>query len=283
MGNLPNGGDGNDALNTRMASLIRCLPRIYVERIPLRYWIPWWWQYIPIWAYFPQEIIPDIAKVYARVIPPGWEPPEGETDEEGTKLVGDVGVEVIELTDREGNGNYTGVLQTQFKDMGEYKINILAWGKEGGFAKVESTYVTRNEEGTKPPDDTPPTIAITNPSSNAVVKGTINITAIGDDDQALDKIQIFLDDKLIKEETMPSYYPYPEVIESVNTWDLENGKHTITAKAIDNAGNSNNVSIIVTADNQLTIPTPGFTTLIIGCSLMAMTIYIFSRRRFNKR
>lgn len=95
------------------------------------------------------------------------------------------------------------------------------------------------------PDNTPPTISITNPRPNANLRGIINITAEGDDDQALDKIQIYFDGTLMKEEIMPPYYPYPEVIYSLDTSKYGSGTHNITAVAIDKASNVQETSILV--------------------------------------
>ncbi|MFX0066350.1 MAG: C13 family peptidase [Candidatus Hermodarchaeota archaeon] len=278
LGNLPNGGDGNDALNTRIKPSIACLIPFSIESMPLRTWIPPF-DPIPIWVHFGEEIIPQIATVNARITPPGWIPPEPESDAEGTKLTIDTGVALVELTDRDGDGNYTGYYQPSANDTGEFKIDIIARSQDGVLAPIESTGCIRNEDGTKPQDTTPPTIVITSPRMGATVSATINVTTEGDDDQALDKIQIFVNDKMVKEETMPQYYPYPEVLVSVDTWLLENGNHTITAKAIDKAGNSKDVSITVTVHNQLPIPTFGFTTIILGCSLILMSIYIIKKRK----
>ena len=45
---------------------------------------------------------------------------------------------------------------------------------------------------------------------------------------------------------MPDYYPYPEVLHSLNTEEYIVGSHNITARAVDKAGKSQETSILVT-------------------------------------
>ena len=176
--------------------------------------------------------------------------------------------------DRRQHGNF-------LTDFGDYRLGIFAKGQSGAMAGG-STYITQNEDGKAPPDTTLPNITITNPDSNAGLKGIVNITTEGDDDQALDKIQIYLDGVLLKEETMPPYYPYPEVVYSLNTADYSFGLHNITARAVDQASNVQETSILVTFEED---KIPGFqiTSLTLGTILGIVTIYLVKIRKKHRK
>jgi archaellum component FlaF (FlaF/FlaG flagellin family) len=285
-GNIPNGGDGSDALNYWIGTGTNC-PLILITWLPLKYYIKWPGIFIPISAVI--QSTETLKKVYARLIPPNFTPPEIETDDEGSKL-GQYSLPLIELQDQ-GDDNYSGAFYYRnfpnfLGSLGDYKINIIAKGQSGAMADVETTYVTLNDDGQTPSDTTPPTVSITSPSTNTNVSDVITITAEGDDDQALDKIQIFLDGLLLKEESMPLYYPYPEVTHTFNTTKYANGDHTITAKAIDKANNTKSDSIILNFQNELVSTIPGFhiTTLFIGSLLgLIMTYFIYVRKNRNRR
>jgi len=275
-GNLPNGGDGLDALNIRIGTSSSCTI-VIILHLPLMFFINFSSYYIPMWSVIDTNSI--MERVYARIIPPNWTPTEIETDEEGSKLGIHPGIEVVQLFDQDGDGNYTGNLYNPnnpdfWNTKGDYKVNIIARSEDGGVANIESTYITVNDDGKAPPDTTPPTISITNPLAFANVSGVINITAEGDDDQALDKIQIFLDGVLLKEEAMPPYLPYPEAVCNLNTSNYINGLHNITAIAIDNANNVKQTSIAINIQNGLQIPGFQITTLFIG-SLLGVIFIIY--------
>jgi hypothetical protein len=87
-------------------------------------------------------------------------------------------------------------------------------------------------------------------------------------------IEIYVDDVLKKNQTMPDFYPYDEVIYS---WTSDDSQHTIKAVARDKAGNVASTSVIV---NQVI---PGFQLVpaIIGIGLIAISLYIFTTRKNN--
>ena len=85
---------------------------------------------------------------------------------------------------------------------------------------------------------------------------------------------------------MPAYYPYPEVLYSLDTADYSFGLHNITARAIDTASNVQETSILVTFEEDRI---PGFqviylfTGALLGVSII-FTIYFkrnSSRRDIN--
>ncbi|MBD3226986.1 MAG: hypothetical protein GF329_02265 [Candidatus Lokiarchaeota archaeon] len=278
-GNLPNGGDGNDALNVKISRSILCYLHLIIEMIPLRIFLPYTAKYIPIFAEIQNKS--NIEKVYVRIVPPNWQPVIPDPDNEGT-MGADNGTYWYELEDPDGDGNYTGPYQDGKIAIppnftrGDYEVNIIAKGVNGSYAKVESTYWTVNDDGNPPEDITDPTIEIINPLTGSAISETINVTAEGDDDQALDKIEIYVDSVLKKTESMPEYYPYPQAIYSLDPSELGPGQHTITAKAIDKNNNSATHTISITVQ---TIPGFEITIVVIGCFLIILTASILKKRK----
>lgn len=278
-GNLPNGGDGNDALNVWIGSGLNCW-KIFLLLRPLRWYIPILPISIPVWVVVDADAGSPVESVMARVVPPNWVPPVGEPEDpkgvDGKKLVEDTGVELFFLSDRDGDGNFTGNLGTPnnpdfWGDEGDYEVNFIAKTQVGALAKIESSVVNVNPAGTAPTDTTLPSISITAPSPNAVISGIVGVIAEGDDDQVLDKIQIHIDGALVKEENMPPYLPYPEATYNLDSSLYSAGIHNISATAFDGAGNTKTTSIFVTIGGG---EIPGFdiTALILGSILGIISI-----------
>jgi len=283
-GNLPNMGDGGDALNYWIGSGANC-PLIFILWLPLRAYLKWPILTLPISVVVQSD--ETIKKVEARLIPPDYVPPPIETDDEGS-IIGVHYLPVIELQDQ-GDGNYSGDFSYRYYpnflgSMGDYEINIIAKGQSGAMADVESIYVTLNDDGQAPPDTTPPTISILTPAPNATVSESVEIVAEGDDDQGLEKIQLLLDGALLKEEPMPPNYPYPQAITNLTTTDYIDGLHNLTAIATDNANNVKQTSIVINIQNGLEIPGFPINTLFLGSLFGLIIIYaIYVRKNRNRR
>ncbi len=268
-GNLPNGGDGNDALNVWIGTGANC-PISTIQFYPLKFFVKYEAISASVWAVVKNNNS-GIEKVYVRVTPEDWTPPEAESDGEGEKMVVPTDILTQELTDPDGDGNFTGLLYiNRYRDFwdkkGDYKISFHARGKDGTVADLKSTEVVLNDDGEAPSDTSAPTISIVTPSQNAYLQGVISINTTGNDDQALDKIQIFLDGTLLKEETMPPYYPYPQATCSLNASEYSKGRHNITAVAIDKSNNINSTSVFVNFMDQI-IPGYEIAPLFIGTLL----------------
>ncbi len=82
----------------------------------------------------------------------------------------------------------------------------------------------------QPTDAYPPVVAITAPSSNAVVGGLVSVAATAEDDLAVARVEFLADGALIGTDTTAPYEA------GWNTSGLSEGAHTLTAKAYDNGG-----------------------------------------------
>lgn len=288
-GDLPNGGDGSDALNYWIGTGTNCPPETFIFQFPLRAYISVQAPTTPIWVVVSNHT--PIEKVYVRVLPPGWVPPT-PPDPDGDGIVPMIQDNIKQTYVYDdgnhgdgkandgiyGNNLYLGRLSAQGASLGDYKVVFHVQNLDGTVAKAESTLITVNDDGTAPPDTTDPSITITNPESNAGLSGIVNITAEGDDDQALDRIELYLDGLLLKSEAMPDYYPYPEVIHSINTADYSKGLHNITARAVDNSSNYQETTILVTFEEE---GIPGFqiSFLFSGTLIGVIIIFILLSKR----
>ena len=87
--------------------------------------------------------------------------------------------------------------------------------------------------GALPPDNTPPTIAITAPLANATVESTITVAASASDNIDVVGVQFFLDGS-----PLGSEIPDPPYSVLWDTTTASVGSHTLTARARDAANNS---------------------------------------------
>lgn len=95
------------------------------------------------------------------------------------------------------------------------------------------------------PDDTPPSVSLTSPSSGSTVSGTVAINADASDDKGVRQVQFLVDGaKAGTPVTSPPYYY------NWNTTGTSDGVHIIEARATDEAGNQNTASVEVTVSNN---------------------------------
>jgi hypothetical protein len=97
-----------------------------------------------------------------------------------------------------------------------------------------------------PPDETPPTITITNPTANDTLSGTVSITASAQDNIGVQTVEFFINSASVgTDATAPYTYSW-------NTSGLtNNSNHTLSAEATDAAGNSTLTTFFtVTVNNE---------------------------------
>ena len=106
-------------------------------------------------------------------------------------------------------------------------------------------------------DNTAPTTAISAPASNALVGGTVQISATASDSVGVAKVEIYADGVLLGTDTSAPYSV------SWNSTTVADGSHSLTSKAYDTAGNvRTSTAVVVKTDNTLpeaalTSPTQG--------------------------
>ncbi len=293
-GQLPSWGDGWDANDVTLGEPVFVINYVNFVKFQLKRFVPTAQAEIPLWVIADNNT--EIEYIRARVFPWWWEWPEPTVDENGTSYFTEAdfsGMMVFDLTldpesSENGEKNYTTSIEMLRypalfgEGNGDYKILFEAKATNGSVAQPIRTTVTLNDDGEAPNDLIPPSVIITNPKANMQYNGTLNITVEGDDEQALDKIQILLDGELLDETNMPSYYPYPEAEFSLDTSKHVNGIHNITAIAIDKSGNVEQTSVFVNFQNSAILNFKYSPYLIgagIGVGLSLVSSLIFKRKK----
>ena len=260
-GDLPNGGDGWDALAVTIGPPSSNLGFVQLVACELRSYYPYDVAEIPLWVIV--ENSTEIEYIRVRILPEWLKYPEPHETNEGISYFIDSDFYQYESFTLklksdwvEGNTkNYTSRVNIQKnpnlfgKGNGTYTIIYEAKMINGPVAQPITTSVVLNENGQKPLDLIPPTISITKPTSNLEIKDNLTIAVEGKDNYALDSIQIFLDGELLDEISMPSYLPYPSAVHNLDSTKYTNGIHNITAVAIDTAGNQEYTSVFVNFQN----------------------------------
>lgn len=131
-------------------------------------------------------------------------------------------------------------------EVGTYTVEVSAYNIPQGpqpFALFSS-----GDFGTASSDTIPPTCSITAPTNGATVSNTITYSADATDNEAMSRVEFYVDSNLIGTDSTSPY--------SID-WDtttVVNGTRTLVAKAIDIAGNTtDSTSISVDVQNQITI------------------------------
>ncbi len=107
---------------------------------------------------------------------------------------------------------------------------------------------------TRPPDTTPPSVAITAPVAGADLSGTVTVTANASDDAEVSSVQFKVDGADLGGEIASSPYAV-----DWNTATAPNGRHTLTAVARDSSGNTATSSAVgVTVDSTGLVGAYGF-------------------------
>ncbi|MCA9327634.1 hypothetical protein KDA14_03850, partial [Candidatus Saccharibacteria bacterium] len=115
--------------------------------------------------------------------------------------------------------------------------------QEGGFSGGRKGYKLYIAYPTK--DLTNPIAAITNPSNTEALKGAVAFSASSSDDTGVQKVEFYVDTKLIATDASSPYS---------TTWDTTtspDGSHSLTVKAYDTSGNVGTASASVTVQNKV--------------------------------
>jgi hypothetical protein len=280
---LPSGGEGYDALETRIwAKPITCPPQIKIMRVPL----PIYEVYDPFTSSAVIEVEIEnpalIDKVYARFFPVDWtayDPVNGYM----YPIVDDE-VQMIELESPTMNEAYMGDVAFDGLALGDsFKVNILAYDTNGYVTDIVSTYLTFNADGIAPLDIVIPSVYIVNPDSGEEVQDIVEVKVIGDDNQQLENIDLYLDGVLVDSIPIPNHYPYPELIYECDTSAYNNGVHNLTAVAIDHQGLTNQSTIFVTFRNGDPTSIDGYSVILSSNAIVAFIILRTIKRKKMSR
>ncbi len=142
---------------------------------------------------------------------------------------------------------YAVVWDTTSVANGSYDVAARAADAAGNSAT--SAAVTVTVDNTPPADTTPPSAVLTAPASGTV-SGTVTLAADASDDTGVSEVRFFADDDLLGSDATVPY--------SLN-WDttaVADGAYTLTAQAVDAAGNTGvSAAVSVTVDNTPTAVT----------------------------
>jgi protocatechuate 3,4-dioxygenase beta subunit len=145
-------------------------------------------------------------------------------------------------------GGYETVLDTTAYSNGNHTVKAYITDTVNQTAQHQITVNVNN------PNDYDPTVSIINPSNGTTVSGTVSIQAEAADDKGLNKVEFYIDNTKIGEDT-GSPYEY-----AWNTTLYSNGSHTIKAIAYDtiNQDTQHQISVIV---NNVAGDNPPFVTI----------------------
>ncbi len=101
-----------------------------------------------------------------------------------------------------------------------------------------------------PGDTTPPSVSLTNPAEGTTVSGTVTLQAEANDNETIDRVQFLVDQQSVgsASSTTTSSSNLYEI--SWSSTDVSNGSHSIEARAVDNAGNTQSETISINVDNS---------------------------------
>ena len=102
-----------------------------------------------------------------------------------------------------------------------------------------------------PSDTTPPTCAISSPSSGVTASGTITVSVSASDNLGVSSVQLYVDG-ILRSTDSASPYTF-----AWDTTSVGNGSHSLMAKALDAGGNSGtSASLTINVQNAVTDTTP---------------------------
>jgi Concanavalin A-like lectin/glucanases superfamily/Bacterial Ig domain len=143
-----------------------------------------------------------------------------------------------------GSGPFALAWDTTTATAGGHSLTAVARDAAGNSTTSAPVSVTVNNTVS---DTTPPTVSMTAPAANAIVSGTISVSANATDNVGVVGVQFKLDGNSLSTEITAA--PFST---SWNTTTIANGVHTLTAVARDAAGNvATSSAVSVTVNNPI--------------------------------
>jgi thermitase len=137
-------------------------------------------------------------------------------------------------------------------------LGAAGWDPSFGYGRVNA-YRAVAAAATSIPvaDTTPPTATITSPATGSTLTGTVTVAVAASDNTTVARVDLYIDGAFYGSDTTSPYgFAW-------NTSTTTNGPHTVTANAVDGAGNvGTSATVTVTVNNLLdtTAPTVAITS-----------------------
>jgi hypothetical protein len=156
---------------------------------------------------------------------------------------------------------YQAVWKSTSSANGSHVLTAVARDFAGNISTSSAVTVTLFNDGTAP------TVSISSPTVNAVLVGTVTITAAASDNVAVQSVVFRADGVFLSTDTTSPYQA------SWNTLGVANGTHTLTATAYDTSGFSAVASVqIKVANPDVTPPVVSFTSPAAGSEVTGSSI-----------
>lgn len=129
------------------------------------------------------------------------------------------------------------------------------WDQYYGNGRVDAGAAVELAKSTQSYDTTIPSVSFSSPVSGSKVNGLVSISVSASDNVSVSRVELYVNSTLLASDNQA---PYNFSFDSVNFSD---GNTSLTAKAIDSAGNSALVSMDVTIDNIVDTQAPIITII----------------------
>ncbi len=155
------------------------------------------------------------------------------------------------LENQDTGARLSGVVADNPKDVAKIPVTISSeFAKNGIHSSNVAVFAGRRPS---PADLVAPTVTITSPASSSSVNGTVNITATATDNVGVKSVSFTVNNGTAISDAIA---PYASSYNFVN-----DGSYTITARAVDAAGNTGTHSIVVSKTTVIIITPPPPATL----------------------
>ena len=137
---------------------------------------------------------------------------------------------------------------------GTHTVRAIATDLAGNAAETSVVVTVDN-----PADTTLPSVAITSPANGATVSGTVTLAATASDNVAVARVEFYRGGTLLGTDTTAPY------TFNWNTSNVGNGDYSITARAVDTAGNTKvSAAIVVWVNNGAAVLPAGWSSADVG-------------------
>jgi hypothetical protein len=140
-----------------------------------------------------------------------------------------------------GPADLEGILAASSVDLG-----VSGWDAGFGHGRIDALAAVSAAAASVPvPDTTPPVVSITSPASGTTVSGTVSVAVEARDDRGVTRVDLYVDGVLhASDSTAPFGFAW-------DTLRVEDGAHSVTAVAVDAAGNrATSPAVSVRVSNQ---------------------------------